>query len=177
MRYYEIIQESITFSPSGGDFYERKQVTCIGCDGAGTEKYSDKEYVCPECNGTGLMMDTVPVGDWTELNVSNANAFAIFNMLGIEGDYAGTIRNRDLPKLMQKLIALKNKDSSRYTRDPETSQGPMRRYKDDDGQDRIGRGATWHDMGRSQSQVDRYIDSLIKLVKFAQQNDADLGWG
>jgi GH24 family phage-related lysozyme (muramidase) len=53
----------------------------------------------------------------------------------------------------------------------------MRAYKDDNGQSRIGKGATMHDIGRSHAQVERYIDSLLSLMDFAQKNDCDVVWG
>ena len=44
--------------------------------------------------------------------------------------------------------------------------------------DRIGqKGIAMYNFGTSQSQVTEYIETLGEIVKFAQDNDADLGWG
>ena len=44
--------------------------------------------------------------------------------------------------------------------------------------DRIGRkGPMIYNMGTTDNQVKQYIDQLIKIIKFAQDNDADFGWG
>jgi hypothetical protein len=32
-------------------------------------------------------------------------------------------------------------------------------------------------MGRSQGQVDRYVDTLMAMVNFAQQHGAGISWG
>ena len=34
-----------------------------------------------------------------------------------------------------------------------------------------------YNMGTSNDQVTAYVDQLIKIVKFAQDNNADFGWG
>ncbi len=82
-----------------------------------------------------------------------------------------------LPGIMRKLIQLKNQDSSQRTQEPTTIHPKMQKSTDDNGVTHIGKsGATIHNMGRSQSQLDRYIDTLIKMVQFAQKNDAVIGW-
>jgi hypothetical protein len=56
--------------------------------------------------------------------------------------------------------------------------GKIGAYKDKDGMDRIGKtGITMYHGGTSDRQITQYIDQLIKIVKFAQENDADFGWG
>jgi hypothetical protein len=99
-------------------------------------------------------------------------------MLGLEQDYSGHIENKDLPALMRKLIQLKNSDPSKYAEPGSQSGGEIGTYKDQDGMDRIGRkGPMMYTMGTTDNQVKQYIDQLIKIIKFAQDNDADFGWG
>ena len=149
---------------------------CEACSGAGkiTDR-NNKPTSCPYCLGTGIDTDTVSTAP--ELQVSNANGYAIQEMLGLDPYYSGMIDNKDLPEVMRKLLRLKNKGSAEYTVEPSTSRGPARATKDEQGMSRISTGPTVHDYGRSQEQVDRYVDRLIELVKFAQANDAHINWG
>jgi len=34
-----------------------------------------------------------------------------------------------------------------------------------------------HDMGRSRSQVEHYVDSLMAMIQYAQKHNAAIGWG
>ena len=156
-------------------FGERKDVQCWVCDGTGKDKNYD-EAKCDYCQGKGKRDEFV--SDSPEMNVSNSNAFKIIDMLGLEQDYAGSIENKDLPPLMRKLIQLKNSDPSKYAEPGSQSGGEIGTYKDQDGMDTIGRkGPMMYNMGTTDTQVKQYIDQLIKIVKFAQDNDADFGWG
>ena len=157
-------------------FGERKDVECWVCDGSGVDKHYDEKPPCGYCDGKGQRNEFVSTAP--EMNVSNSNAFEIQRMLGLEPDYGGIIENKDLPNFMRRLIQLKNSDTSQYTRPGSDTQGQMKTGKDDDGMDTIGRsGPRMIDMGRSDTQVNRYIDDLLKIFKFAQDNDADVGWG
>lgn len=156
-------------------FGERKDVDCWVCDGTGKDKFYD-ETDCDYCEGKGQRLEFV--SDAPEMNVSNSNGFKIIDMLGLEKDYAGHVDNKDLPMLMRRLIQLKNADTSQYTEPGSTTGGKIGTYKDKDGIDRIGRkGPMMYNMGTTNDQVTAYIDQLIKIVKFAQDNDADFGWG
>jgi hypothetical protein len=182
----EFLKESITFDPRVFDkennyyhnpFGSKKELPCWVCDGSGKDSYGDEEWVCDMCKGKGTREEWA--SDAPELNVSNSNAFAILDMLGInDPDYSGKIDNKDLPDIMRKLIILKNKGSEEYTEPGSISGGNMQKYKDPQtGLDKIGRrGPMMYNMGRSSSQVERYIDKLIEIIKFAQQNNASLGW-
>lgn len=181
------LKESVTFDPIVFDkenkyyhnpFGSKKEVKCWVCDGKGKESYGKDEWDCDMCGGKGKREEWV--SDAPELNVSNSNAFAIQQMLGIDDpDYAGHIDNKDLPDIIRRLIMLKNQGSEEYTEPGSITGNKMQRYKDPEtGLDRIGRqGPMMYHMGRSSSQVERYIDKLLEIIKFAQQNNADLGWG
>ena len=183
-----LINEGMTFNPvvekeflsgdhkgekywSGSDWEHKVTIACRDCDGTG----KDRDHTCPYCRGTGKEEETV--SDAPELQVSNANGEEIQRMLGLDPDYSGIIHNKDLPNTMRRLIMLKNKGSQQHTQDASVDKGVMRRQSDDQGVTHIGRGATMYDAGRSQSQVDRYIDQLIKIIKFAQENNTGIGWG
>jgi hypothetical protein len=160
---------------SSDDFGRRQMQTCSYCDGSGRNPYFNDEQ-CDICYGKGKREEWV--SDAPELNVSNSNAFAIFDMLGMEGDYSGIWKNEQLPMIMKKLIRLKNGDPDQHTQDPSTERGKMRKSVDPDtGMTSIGRGPTMHDMGRSRSQVEHYVDSLMAMIQYAQKHNAAIGWG
>jgi hypothetical protein len=194
MRAKEFLTEGMTFGPAEMREYtdekgeKRVLVTgerwwkkvnrgdCYVCRGTGKMKdRNNNDIPCVYCRGTGI--DTEMVSTAPELSVSNDNGAAIQEMLGLEPDYSGMIHNKDLPEVMRKLIKLKNQGSEEYTVAPSTSRGSARATKDDQGMSRITTGPTMHDYGRSQAQVDRYVDRLIELVKFAQANNAHINWG
>ena len=157
-------------------FGERKDVECWYCEGTGKEKNYD-QIPCELCDGTGTELNKwIPSSP--ELRTSNSNAYLIMDMLGIESTSSGTIKNANLPAIMRRLIELKNSNTSQYTRLGSQTGGKIGRYKDKDGMDRIGqKGIAMYNFGTSQSQVTKYIETLGEIVKFAQDNDADLGWG
>ena len=184
MKITELLNEGMTFNPvvekefstgekywTGSDWERKMTIDCRDCDGTG----KDRGDTCYYCGGTGKEEDTV--SDAPELQVSNANGEEIQRMLGLNPDYSGIIHNKDLPDIMRRLIMLKNKGSQQHTQDASVDRGVMRRQSDDQGVAHIGRGPTMYDAGRSQSQVDRYIDRLIEIIQFAQKNNTSIGWG
>jgi len=197
MKLDEILTESVTFGVArletidGKEYYsdpfsKKTMEKCWVCRGTGKEIYGDftdedgkehpgSEHTCGMCHGKGENEEWK--SDAQELNVSNSNAMEIQRMLGLDPDYSGAIKKEDFPAFRRHLIKLKNSDISNYTQAPSTEVGKMRAYKDDNGQSRIGKGATMHDIGRSHAQVERYIDSLLSLMDFAQKNDCDVVWG
>lgn len=191
MRAQEFITEGMTFSvsvkkpyvtPSGvqtfiwtdEDWRRQQKMPCWLCGGTGKDKY-DASLTCEVCKSTGFYTDDV--SDAPELNVSNANGYEIQRMLGLEPNYSGIIYNQDLPELIRKLIKLKNQKFDRYTQQPKSSYGQMKRVVDPDtGITKLVRTATVIDMGRTSEQVERYIDKLLEIAKFAQQHNASIGW-
>lgn len=159
-------------------FGKRKDVECWVCDGTGKDKYYD-EANCEYCKGKGKNYEFV--SDAPEMNVSNSNGFKIIDMLGLEEDYSGHVDNKDLPAVMRRLLQLKNqpeKGTGIEHPGTVTNRNKLFRYKDQDGMDQIGRqGPVIYNFGISESQARQYVDQLIKIVKFAQDNDADFGWG
>lgn len=186
MKTKEIINEGMSFHavkqedhPKFGKVWSSKafeinqMVRCWLCHGKGKDQEGNR---CDVCDGKKFIKE--PKSRGPELNVSNSNGYLIQKMLGLEPDYSGIITHDRLPTIMQQLIRLKNSNQSQYVQDPTTAQPKMRVSKDPEtGLTKIGKGPTMIDMGVSESQITRYIDTLIDLVKFAQQNDASIGWG
>ena len=197
MKLSEILAESVTFGVARledrngqqvySDPFQRQEMEkCWVCNGTGKESHPEyvdddgkthpkQEWECGMCRGKGEYEDWKT--DAQELNVSNSNAMEIQRMLGLDPDYSGAIKKEDFPAFRRHLIKLKNGDISSHTQEPSVERGKMRSYTDDEGRSRIGRGATIHDGGRTNAQVERYIDSLLSLMDFAQKHDCDLVWG
>jgi len=187
MKVKDIIVESMTFSaakievqPDGRKVISSiggtEDVECFVCDGNGQEKWGgDGTHKCDYCHGAGTVKAFKAEGP--EMNVANSNGYEIMKMAGLEQDEYGHVAHADLPALMQRLMKLKNGDTSDYTRDPETSKGEMKRQMQSGNVTAIGRGPTMVDMGRSQGQVSGYIDRLMKIVQYAQKNNHDISWG
>lgn len=186
MRASEFIKESVTFNVakekeyapgkkawSDEEFGKHVEAPCWVCDGTGIDPNGNRGE-CDYCHGTKVTKEWQ--SDAPELNVANANAAAILDMLGLERAYGGVWTPEQLPAIMKKLVKLKNTDTSGYTQEPTVSLGQMLRRKID-GVDTIGRGPTMHDMGRSQGQVTRYIDKLMEIVKYAQEHGAGVSFG
>jgi hypothetical protein len=200
MRLSEILNESVDFGAaklikddpnypdglySGMEWGRYVDEPCDICNGTGMEHsdaydyegkhYPAQDWVCRMCDGKKT--NKTWVSDYPELNVANMNAVAILNALGLDSsELVGSVPNSQLPELRRKLIKLKNNNNSLLA-DPQEFGGEMRRYKDDNGMDKIGRSGKMYVGGRTNSQVDRYIDSLLKLCDWCQKNGADLVWG
>lgn len=186
MRINELLFESITFSPAvkltdndreywGTDPWDVEQdVDCWHCDGTG-KLYGDEESndPCIACRGTGKRKTQVSTAP--SLNVSNTNGLAIQEFLGLDPDYSGLIPHNKLPELMRILIKAKNQGANSLVKSDEIIPG-RRHIWNDDGVTHIRTGPTIHHGGRSQQQVERYIDRLIEIVRFAQKNNAAINW-
>lgn len=189
MRLDEIIRltESVTFGVSklenhNGEkryrdsFSTKQEKDCEACDGTGKDEYSRiGDGKCEYCTGTGKYLGWKT--PYKELNVANANASAILDMLGLNNndELFGAIETKDLPLIRRKLIAIKNKDKSPWNKLPSMDQS-MRRTVDDNGLTKIEPGVRIYHGGRSIEQIDRYIDALLYLIDFAQKNDGVITW-
>lgn len=186
MRLHEIceLKESVTFDVAelvdypghgkvftGQRWWKKVQTECWVCDGTGKDEHHD----CEMCHGSGELSGTE--SEAPELNVSNTNAIAIIEFLGLHWDHSGNFPQKDLPALRRKLIKLKNGGASDLISDNETHQGPMAARQGENGVTTISRGATIHSMGRSADQVGRYAEKLLSIIDFAQKNGAHVTWG
>jgi len=173
------ITETITFRPNiktekdgktyitGDPFYVKGIVECPWCDG---------RITCQTCHGKGEIEGYKFVAP--SLNVSNLNANTVLEMLGIEFDDSGYIENSELPNILRRLIKIKNQSVSQYTSPTTVDRGKTGAYTDPNtGLSTIGRGPTIHTIGRNEERILAYIDELIKIIRFAQQNNAGIGWG
>lgn len=193
MRWEEIIQgntllESVTFYPSRvynagtenehhgwpSELVRKFEKPCEDCEGSGKNP-DHPQQACVYCQGKGVESDEK--WEFPSLDVSNANLRAIEAMLDLpdEGDSSGMIQHGDIPQMKRKLIMLKNKGSDHLTRDS-TMQQQRVVGQDEHGNTSIGMGAKMYDMGLSQSQIDRYVDSLMEILDFAQKNEMNVTW-
>lgn len=160
---------------TGEPWWEKSEEPCPGCQGTGQDEYQGKVYKCSHCDGRGMWdrtRSTAPT-----LSVSNSNGMAIQDMLGLDPDYSGVIEHQDLPYFIKRLIRLKNQGAEEYTQKPTDTKGGLRRTGQSGNVTTVGAGPRMIDMGRSSQQVEHYIDSLLELFKFAQQNGAAVSWG
>ena len=183
------LNESVTFNAvskvEGKDYYSAryKKVTkpCWVCDGKGYEEYgAGEKHPCQYCHGKKTIEEEEDEGP--ELNVANANAALIVQMLGFtdsEDVSGGHLYNKDIPNVLQRLLRLKNSDGAvdAYTRPDEVHKGQM--GVDRSGEvPRIGRqGPTIHSMGVDSERAMRYVDQMIGILKYAKDNGMDVSWG
>lgn len=127
-----------------------------------------------------------PEGDHSdapEMNLSNENAGMVFNLLGMEYDYAGEIPANKVSDYLRRLLKAKNKPNEieRHTKPTTSSQEDrgMKVSRDSDNVTNISRnrGPMMHNIGRNNSYVTRAIDELIKIFKYAAENNFAVSWG
>jgi len=146
----------------------QEEQDCWVCDGEGDEQ-------CRACKGTGKKMEWV--SDSPEMQVSNSNGYAIQrDILGVEPDYAGSIMNDQLPAIRKKLLRMVNQESQRSSMHKDPSKSQKQWTSQEGNVTTIQRGATMHDMGRSDEQVLTYAQRLLKIVEYAMKNDCHLTW-
>jgi len=146
---------------------------CYVCDGMAGKI---EGYECRACKGTGKMKQWEC--DSPEMQVSNSNGFAIQQeILGVKPEYAGSIPNEDLPDLRRKLIRMLNVDKERESMhlDAEDKLGKVR-VSQRGNVSTIHRGARVISPGRSDQQVLRYAQQLLKIVEYAMKNDLTVTW-
>jgi hypothetical protein len=161
MRASQFIQETVTFGPA-------KEAECPACKGTGQEEWDeDTKRKCLYCNGTGKVKRTQSTAP--ELNVSNANARVVLKILGINeyDELTGHVPSSEFPALQKRLLRLKNiKDKRQQFEIPSTTT-------------KRAEGPEMIDFGVSSEQVEHYIDSLMEIIKFAQDNKSNniyLAW-
>ena len=178
-----LLQESVDFHPAvtrkdGDHTYvdypegtqQQREIDCQECHHMGA---SPK---CRYCHGTGKEKEWITT--CPELNVSNANAGIIAEILGHAGDddgeLTGLIPNAQLPTVMRRLIKLKNGNKERHIAPSSVSQ--RQSVSHDGNVASIQRGPTMIDMGVSSQQIERYVDRLIEMVRWAQEHQCDISW-
>lgn len=191
MKIKDILVEGMTFTPArlvvdsdgkkyidSTEFDKVVEKDCPSCEGTGKDYWSDEEYPCRYCQ------DNPNPGKYTSyestvptLQVSNSNGGDILKWLGIEHDYVGYIPPEKLPAIMAKLIKIKNTENeiSKFTTDTTKTKNTYIDQSDPDVPS-IKSGPTMYNMGRSYNQVERYVDSLIKIIKTAQELGIGIAW-
>ena len=168
------IVESVTFSVAKVNpeknwvetLATKKQKDCEACDGAGKNEWDGKQYDCEYCKGTGKYEDWV--SDYPELNVSNANAYAFLNALGISTEeLGGTIEPKDFPEIRRKLMRLINtSDADSYQRDSEVYGGDTKIDRSGNVPE-IKRTAKIYSMGLSSDRIKTYARTLLNMIDIA----------
>jgi len=159
----------------------QEETECWVCDGTGKETYGEESYPCGYCKGTGKASETVY--DGPQLQVSNANGHAIItDMLGLPFDYAGSLENKDLPALRQKLIKMINSEKQRSSMHKplhdNNKERTMAILRSKGNVTDIGKqGARVVDMGRSDTQVLRYANTMLQIIDYAMKNNLVVSWG
>lgn len=181
MKISDLLTEGISFSPmrlqdntwSAKDFGRWGWSTCPNCNGTGNDPW--RGYICDQCDGERKIKTWI--SDAPDLNVSNSNGFALLKMLNLPADYTGVVEHQDLPELMRQIIRLKNKNLKQYSEPSRIERGSMKVDHDPETNlPRIQKGATVYHMGRTENQIEIYLERLINIIKFAQQNEAALVW-
>jgi hypothetical protein len=190
MKIKDLLAEGMTFTPArlvvdsngkkyidGTEFEQAIEKDCPSCEGTGKDYWSDgEEYPCRYCeNSPGKYKSyesTVPT-----LQVSNSNGGDILEWLGIEHDYVGYIPPEKLPAIMTKLIKINNTENeiSKFTTDTTKTKNTYVDRSDPDVPS-IKSGPAMYNIGRSYNQVERYVDSLIKIIKTAQELGIGIAW-
>lgn len=178
------LQESVTFSAvelqtddKGRKVYRWMETPvekeCWVCDGTGT--YYGKEGDCEYCHGKKVYTDYE--NQSPELNVANANARLIADMLELDSeDGMGAVEHKDIPAVLRKLMLLKNTGkAAEFVRPDQTHKGPTRVDRSGE-HPTITRGPTIHDMGVDAQRIGQYLDRLIAIFKFAQDNNLCVSW-
>ena len=112
MRATEFLKEGVEFGVarlndqgawSSQEFGKYEMAPCWVCDGTGKDSHDGTN--CRYCLGAGKSKEWVSTAP--TLQVSNANAGAIADMLGLDNsEYSGIITHEQLPAIMKKLIML-----------------------------------------------------------------------
>jgi RecJ-like exonuclease len=187
MKLFELhLNESVTLSvaklAADGSFSDEElgkeiEGTCDGCEGSGKD-WQDEDLPCDWCKGTGKMKKYEMPFD--ELNMANSAAEDFLSGIGINprsnGELAGHLDPQDLPALRRKLIKIKNGGVDSLTTPDDVSGGEMKVTRDKNNIPKIERTAKVFTSGRSEEQINRYIDELLKLIDFAQKNGGTITW-
>lgn len=152
----------------------KQDLPCDLCDGTGDDPHGPSGK-CPYCKGKGTYEEDK--WDFPSLSVAYANLHAIMDMLGLEdaGDSSGIIWNKDIPAVKRQIILLKNKGSAQFTKEPSDTQDRVV-STNDQGITQIGRGARMVDLGRSQAQIEQYLDKMMEILNFAQEHNMNVSW-
>lgn len=162
------------------DSIVKKSEDCWVCDGSGKDIQNDaykarfgKDLPCERCEGLGKH-DEIDY-NFPNLNVANSNAFHIADMLGLEPDYTGWIPLEEIPNVLRRLIRLKNGEVADWTKSLSDERGETK--VDYTGAvPRIQGGARMIGGEITFAQVERYIDRLMDICKWAQDHGCGVSW-
>lgn len=174
---------------TGAKWWRKEMKKCPYCEDGkehyraftdGDGKHHPAQVVdCDYCHGKGKAEEHV--SDSPELNVSNANAIALLDFLGVDSGgpdgTVGHIEPKDLPALRRKLIKMKNGGGEELEQDWQEEPGQMIKTRDEHGNPMLKKTARMAGGQRTPDQVLHYADRLLSIIDFAQKNDAYVTWG
>lgn len=116
-----------------------------------------------------ILKNEVEQSKFTEMNLANGNATALLNVLGLDSEeLMGTIKHKDIPRLLMKIRNLKSGKIEDNTREQSTSSSTR---VNNGG---IERGATMHTMGLGAGQIQHYLDRLVEILQQALDAKLDV---
>jgi len=155
---------------------------CQCCQGAGTWRCycvtSDTtpkgQPDCPHCGGTGEARERHHEG---QMNLANANARALLDLLGIEFDYCGEIPCDQLPSIRRTLLSARTKGTAKAHVEEPFRGRRLGSYVKEGNLSRISCGPLVISCGRSLEQLEGYLDRFEQLCLIAQENNSSITWG
>lgn len=115
------------------------------------------------------------------MNVSNANAVVVAQILGYEsdGDYtSGLIKLKDIPRTIIRLRNLADGKLDALQRPDTVDKGSTQVVKNDDGTAAIKKSQpTVYNIGLSRDRINMYVGRLIEILDYCVKNKLDFTWG
>jgi hypothetical protein len=164
-------EKYIDFPPNGS---EKMEKPCSECSDTKYGEFYGRKNICPYCQGTGIETETIY--NFPMMNVSNRNMQVVCSLLGVEcDDYSGWIPPNEIPTIKRRLIRLMNGDTKSYQIEPTEFKGERKVDRSGD-IPRITTGPQMLDFGVDDTQITRYISTLMKILDYAQQNNMGVSW-
>jgi hypothetical protein len=122
-----------------------------------------------------ILKNEVTVEDKPEMTIANTNVASLLRILGLDSNtLMGTIRNKDIPKL---LLRIKNISEDRLKQEQRpTTSSQEARIGDVDGRRGIIRGPMVIDMGLDVDRIRGYLNRLQEILIYAHKNGKDVSY-
>lgn len=122
---------------------------------------------------------TEKVSDLPEVNLSNATAKAVMDLLGVPFDeWGGEASGVELDGFIERSLRVVNGASvEAFVEEGFVQEGAMRMVGGAGGVTRIGRGCTLIDLGVPEERVRRRVADLLELFTRARKGGYKVCWG
>ncbi len=118
-----------------------------------------------------ILKNEVEKSKFVEMNLANSNARTLLNILDLDAEeLMGTIKHKDIPRLLMKIRNLKSGKIEDNTRDASTTSST----RVNNGA--IERGATIHNMGLGIEQIQHYLDRFVQILQQALDAKLDVNY-